>query len=91
MTGTFRFIVHKRTSRLPTAQDADYYYLYGIDHDLDRAAKGAVYEVVRFLQSHKGWTAAKAYSFASLAVDFVNSELVDGTLVVEGKIPKRLL
>jgi len=53
--------------------------------------KFAVGNTVKFLVEEYGFTVAKAYSFASIAVDFVNSEVVDGTQVVEGKIPKKLL
>lgn len=90
LAGTFRFILHKRTTATPSAQDPDYEMLFGIDHDLDRAMKFAVGNVVKFLVEQKGLTTAKAYSLASIAVDFVNSEVVDGTQVVTGKIPKSL-
>jgi acetamidase/formamidase len=47
--------------------------------------------VVDFLVQQKGFTVPKAFSFASIAVDFHAAEVVDGTQVVTGKIPKRLL
>lgn len=91
LTGTFRFILHKGKSlKGPWAEDDDYYIMMGIDHDLDRAMRFAVLEVVRFLVEEKGLTQAKAFSLASIGVDFAISEVVDGTQVVSGKIPKSL-
>lgn len=91
LTGTFRFVLHKRTTPGPRAQDDDHYFIFGIDYDLDRAMKLAVADTVKFLVAEKGFTVAKAYSFASIAVDYVNSEVVDGRQVVTGKVPKDLL
>ena len=62
----------------------------GIDHDLDRAQRIAVQEVINFLVEEKGLTVAKAFSLASIGINFVASEVVDRTQVVSGKIPKRL-
>jgi acetamidase/formamidase len=92
LSGTFRFTVHKgRKIAGPWAEDADYWIMMGIDWDLDRAMKFATQQVVDFLVQQKGFTVPKAFSFASIAVDFHAAEVVDGTQVVTGKIPKRLL
>ena len=89
--GVFRFILHKgKTIEWPRAENADYYILMGIDLDLDRAMRIAVLEVVKFLVEEKGLTQAKAFSLASIAVDFRVAEVVDGTQVVTGNIPKSL-
>lgn len=89
LTGTFRLTVHKdRTIAGPRAENGDHYILMGIDLDLDRAARHAVWEVVNFLVENKGLTPARALSLASIAVDFRISEVVDLTQVVSGFIPK---
>lgn len=89
LTGTFRLTVHKdRTIAGPRAENGDHYILMGIDLDLDRAARHAVWEVVNFLVEEKGLTPARALSLASIAVDFRVSEVVDLTQVVSGFIPK---
>ena len=89
LTGTFRLTVHKdRTITGPRAENGDHYILMGIDLDLDRATRQAVWEVVDFLVEEKGLTPAKALSLASIAVDFRVSEVVDLTQVVSGFIPK---
>ena len=89
LTGTFRLTVHKdRSIAGPRAENGDHYILMGIDLDLDRATRQAVWEVVDFLVEEKGLTPAKALSLASIAVDFRVSEVVDLTQVVSGFVPK---
>lgn len=69
--GVFRFVVHKgRSIGAPRAETPTHYILMGIDVDLDRAMRMAVLETVGFLVAEKGLTPAKAFSLASLAVDF---------------------
>lgn len=91
LTGVFRFVVHKgKPIGGPRAESATHYILMGIDLDLDRALRQAVTEVVTFLVQEKGLTPAKAFSLASIAVDFQIAEAVDLTQLVVGKIPKSL-
>jgi acetamidase/formamidase len=91
LTGVFRFVLHKkRALAAPRAEDAAYHYVMGIDVDLDRAMRLATAEAVKFLVEEKKLTPAKAFSLASLAVDFHVAEAVDLTQVVVGKIPKQI-
>ena len=91
LSGVFSFILHKRTSiRAPRAETDTHYIMMGIDLDLDRALRMAVQEVVNFLVEAKGLTPAKAFSLASIAVDFHVAEAVDLTQLVSGRIPKSL-
>jgi len=91
LSGVFRFIVHKRkTIEWPRAEDATHYMMMGIDHDLNRAMRLATLEVVKFLVEEKGLTPAKAFSLASIGIDFHAAEVVDGTQLIVGKIPKEL-
>ena len=91
LTGTYRFILHRgKKIEWPRAENSEYYIIMGIDHDLDRAMKISVDQVIKFLVEEKGLTVAKAYSLASIGVNFVVSEVVDRTQVVSGKIPKSL-
>jgi acetamidase/formamidase len=64
--------------------------MMGIDRDLNRAMRMATLEVVNFLVNEKGMTPQKAFSLASLAVDFRVSEAVDDTQNVSGYIPKNI-
>ncbi|MEQ9400853.1 MAG: acetamidase/formamidase family protein [Longimicrobiales bacterium] len=89
LTGTFRLVLHKNVPiTMPRAENDTHYMIMGIDLDLDRAARHATYEVVRFLEAEKGLSPAEALSLASIAVDFRVSEVVDLTQVVTGFIPK---
>ena len=90
LAGTFKFSVIKKPTVLPWAEDDDKYIIMGIDHDLDRAMRIATYQTVKFLAQEKGLSEAKAFSLASIAIDFHASEVVDGTQVVSGLIPKSL-
>lgn len=89
LTGVFRFVVHKgKAIAVPRAETATHYILMGIDLDLDRAMRMATTEAVTFLVEEKGLTPAKAFSLASLAVDFHVAEAVDLAQLVSARIPK---
>ena len=89
LVGTFRFVVHDDVSISgPRAENQTHYIIMGIDVDLDRAMRQAVWEVVHFLVEREGLTPDRALSLASIAVDFRVSEVVDLTQVVSGFIPK---
>lgn len=91
LSGVFRFIVHKgRSIAAPRAETSTHDILMGIDLDLDRAMRAATREVVNFLVAERGLSSAKAFSLASIAVDFHVAEAVDLTQVVAAKIPKSL-
>jgi acetamidase/formamidase len=74
----------------PRAENGTQYFLMGIDTDLNRAVRKAVLETVDFLVDEKGLSSAKALSLCSIAIDFRIAEVVDGTQVVVGTIPKAL-
>ena len=91
LTGVFRFTVHKRRAiSAPRAETPTHYIVMGIDLDLDRAMRLATLEAVNFLVQEKGLTRDKAFSLASIAVDFHVAEVVDLTQLVAAKIPKSL-
>lgn len=92
MTPTMQFILHKgagKTMAWPRGEDADYYYTMGMDEDLDNAMKHAVTETVKFLET-RGLSTADAYALASIGVDFIVGEAVDGVLLIYAAIPKSL-
>lgn len=91
LTVTYKFILHKkRKSAGPFAEDQKNWLVMGIDHDLDRALKLSVANTIDFLVKKKGLTVSKAYSLASVAIDFTISEAVDRTQVVTARIPKSI-
>jgi len=93
LSPTLQFIVHKgagRAMKWPSAEDADNYYVMGMDVDLDAALKQAALETVAFLQREKGLSPADAYSLASIAVNYTVGEAVDQVQMVYGAIPKKI-
>jgi acetamidase/formamidase len=91
LTGVFRFTVLKgKKITGPRAENDGQYFLMGIDTDLNRAVRKAVLETVDFLVKEKGLSPAKALSLCSIGIDFRIAEVVDGTQVVVGSIPKAL-
>src|SRR5207245_781659 len=88
-----QFIVHKGAGsamKWPRAEDADNYYVIGMDADLDVALKQAAVETIAFLQREKGLSPADAYSLASIAVNYTIGEAVDQVQMVYGAIPKKI-
>ncbi|MEZ4334150.1 MAG: acetamidase/formamidase family protein [Myxococcota bacterium] len=88
--GIAKITLHKNTGQeWPWAENDDVYIIMGFDWDLDRAMRNATIETIKFLTEEKGLTEAKAFSLASIGIDFVNSEVVDRTQVVSALIPKK--
>lgn len=89
LSGTFRLTVLKNThDTLPWAETDTDWLIMGIDWDLDRAAKIATLKIIDFLGRTQGMSVAEAFSFASIAVNYHVTEVVDRTQVVTGYIPK---
>jgi acetamidase/formamidase len=90
LSGVFKFTLIKNTGlQWPRAENDEHYILMGMDWDLDRAMVLATREVIKFLTEEKGLTEAKAFSLASVGIDFVASEVVDQTQVISAFIPKK--
>jgi acetamidase/formamidase len=93
LTPVLQFFVHKgvgRTMKWPRAEDAENYYVMGMDVDLDTALKEAAQETIAFLQRERGLSAEDAYSLASIGVNYVVAEAVDHVQTVYGAIPKKI-
>ena len=93
ITATLQFVLHKGAGRAmnwPRAEDANNYYVMGMDLDLDVALREAVRESIAFLKERYNLSDADAYSLSSVGIDFRIGEAVDSTLMIYGVIPKRL-
>jgi len=91
LTGTFQFIVrHDMHLKWPRGETATHYITMGLDPDLMEAAKKAILETIDFLMTEKKMTHDDAYVLASVGIDFVVTQCVDGTLGIHGMIPKSL-
>jgi acetamidase/formamidase len=93
MSPVFQFVLHKGAGKamaFPYAEDAENYYIMGMNTDLDLALKAAVKETVDFLQKRADLSAPDAYTLASIGVNFAVGEAVDGNLLIYGAVPKSI-
>ena len=92
LTGTFELIVRKDLRlTFPRAETPTHLISFGLNEDLDDAAKQAVREMIRIIRERLNVTAAEAYALCSLAVDFHVTQLVDGNKGIHGMLPKAIL
>ncbi len=96
LTGTFTFILHKKTGAdplitLPRAETPSAYMTMGFSSDLDEAMRIAVREMITFITERTSLTRNDAYRLASLAADFHVTQTVNGEKGVHGLLPKSVL
>ena len=72
----------------PVAETRSHWIVHGLHTDLDEALKHAVRNTVDFLVRETRLTPHDAYSFASVAVDFRITQVVDIVKWVHAMIPK---
>jgi acetamidase/formamidase len=91
LTGTFKFIVHKKQALTwPRAETPDYYISMGFSPDLKEATEHALRDMIDFLVEKKGMTRDDAYMLSSVAVDLDITQLVDGNVGVHAMCPKKI-
>jgi acetamidase/formamidase len=91
MTPTLQFIVHKDEGKdmdMPYAEDAQNFYVLGMDQDLGKALKNTIQETVKFLGTRYGLSPKDAMSLCSTIIDFGLAQSVDVNLTMYGKVPK---
>lgn len=97
LTGHFRLTVEKGGGakdpalRFPRAETPTHYITMGMNEDLDLAMKQALREMIAFIVARANISAADAYQFCSLAVDFRVTQTVNGEKGVHGMLRKGLL
>lgn len=74
---------------VPVLETSTDLVVHGFGDTLDEAMKAAAVRTLDVLQEHFGLTAADAYSFMSVAVDFTVTQVVDQRQGVHGRIDKR--
>lgn len=62
----------------------------GLHENLDEAMRIAVRETIKFLASEHGLAPADAHAFASIAIDFEVTQVVDGVKGIPAMIPKAI-
>jgi acetamidase/formamidase len=93
LTPVLQFVLHKgagRGMKWPRAEDADNYYVMGMDVDLNVAMREAASETISFLQQERNLSPGDAYALASIGVNYGVAEAVDHVLMIYGAIPKKL-
>jgi len=89
LRGTLRLTVRKDMQlKFPRAETPTHYITMGMDEDLDDAAKQALREMIKLLQSIAGLSASDAYTLCSLACDLRVTQLVDGNKGVHAMIAR---
>jgi len=91
LTGTFKFIVHKKQAmNWPRAETPTHYITMGFSPDLKEATEHALREMINFLVETKHMTRDDAYMLSSVAVDLDITQLVDGNVGVHAMCPKKI-
>jgi acetamidase/formamidase len=91
LTGTFRFIVHKKQPLLwPRAETPTHYITMGFSPDLKEATEHALRDMIDFLVTEKHLSRDDAYMLSSVAVDLDITQLVDGNVGVHAMCPKNI-
>ncbi len=91
LTPTFELVVHKDMKlTAPMGETKDAWIAIGLDQDLDEAMKKSVREYLRIANEQYGMTKRDALLFASAAIDFDVSQVVDIVKGIHGTIPKQM-
>ncbi len=91
LTGTFKFVVHKKKEMAwPRAETPTYYITMGFSPDLKEATEHALRDMIDFLVEEKHMSRDDAYMLSSVAVDLDITQLVDGNVGVHAMCPKNI-
>ncbi|WP_213807497.1 acetamidase/formamidase family protein [Granulicella sp. dw_53] len=91
LTGTFKFVVHKKKPMSwPRAETPTHYITMGFSPDLKEATEHALRDMIDFLVEEKHMTRDDAYMLSSVAVDLDITQLVDGNVGVHAMCPKNI-
>lgn len=89
LKGTFTFQLHKGLGwKLPRAETPTHYVTFGLDTDLDDAARQALREMINWLGGLTSITNDEAYALSSFAVDLHVTQTVNNVKGVHAMIDK---
>jgi len=92
LAGTFEFHVRKDLAwKLPRAETATHLITFGLDADLDDAARQALHEMLEWLTQLTGISRDEAYALASFAVDLHVTQTVNNIKGVHAMIERSIL
>src|SRR5258707_323304 len=91
LTGTFKFIVHKKKAMAwPRAETPTHYITMGFSPDLKEATEHALLDMIDFLVEEKHMTRDDAYMLSSVAVGLAIREPLQGNVGVHAMCPKNI-
>jgi acetamidase/formamidase len=91
-TGTFEFYVHKGLGwPLPRAETRTHYITFGLDSDLDDAARLALRQMISWITTLTGISKDEAYALCSFAGDLHVTQTVNNVKGVHAMIEKSIL
>ena len=92
LTGTFEFIVRKDLGwKMPRAETPTHYIAFGLDTDLDDAARQALKEMIAWIVSMTGIHKDEAYALCSFACDLHVTQTVNNVKGVHAMLAKSIL
>ncbi len=92
LTGTFRIVLEKQQPlATPRAITPTHYITHGFDPDLDVAAERALRDMIDWLGSVAGLSAADAYLLCSLACDLRVTQVVNATKGVHAMVAREIV
>jgi acetamidase/formamidase len=92
LKGTFEFHVRKDLHwRLPRAETSTHLITFGLDADLDDAARQALREMIDWITALSGISKDEAYSLSSFAVDLRVTQTVNNIKGVHAMIERSIL
>jgi len=92
LTGTFEFNVKKRLGwKMPRAETPTHYITFGLDTDLDDAARQALKEMIDWIVSMTGIHKDEAYAMCSFAGDLHVTQTVNNVKGVHAMLQKGIL
>ena len=92
LKGTFEFRVRKDLAwRLPRAETSTHFITFGLDADLDDAARQALKQMIDWIVALTGIGKDEAYALSSFAVDLHVTQTVNNVKGVHAMIDKTIL
>jgi acetamidase/formamidase len=92
LAGTFEFILRKDLDwKMPRAETPTHYIAFGLDTDLDDAARQALKDMIAWITAMTGIHKDEAYAMCSFAADLHVTQTVNNVKGVHAMLPKTVL
>src|SRR5450759_581303 len=92
LAGTFEFVVRKDLGwKIPRAETPTHYITFGLDPDVDDAARQCLKEMISWIIALTGIHKDEAYSLCSFACDLHVTQTVNNVKGVHAMLPKSVL